>query len=219
MELLLFLFLLVGYLAISGHNKAVSINNDNYVAHQVSKGKRWEGRVIDRHMSDEIEELIMKAAETWYGPLEYESNDPLPTELSRVYSEVSQAYQEMGWDMPNPYEYLMLLKQRASGERARAMDIMLANRGVLSEGTAYYGIDVKYNGATTAIRRRKRCIHDKKFAYWIVDKVKEFGIDDPVYFIPEYGSNKPIPIGSEPDESYGTYKWLPMIWDHEFKKS
>lgn len=213
MEILLFLFLLVGYLMIRGRDKAADIKIKDYTDQQSSRAELWEKRITDQRMLEELQELIMQAAEEEYGPTEYSRGDPVPEKLDRVYSEVSQAYREMGWDVPDPGWYRIFLRGNREGTRDRALDIMMANRGKLTTGWFF----VQRNNEPTAIRRRNRCIHDKQFVLWIVNKMREFGIDDPVYFSFDTGNRRPIPLGSEPDEAYGEYRWRPTIWDHEFE--
>ena len=189
--------------------KRVETSHKQMMNTYFSNKSKFEEKVTDRELEADLEDFI-------YNTSNYDE----------VWAEVSKAFDEMHWKSddekficicPEAVEAAFgkntyTKKQReqiAANYRKEALRIMMANRGKLIYNDIHCGFHSSGQGAPTVRLGEKWNTESANFALWINSKLKEHGIDEPVYICT--GNNEYWIINEETKTFPGEYIWLPEI--------
>lgn len=224
MDIFILIACVVGFLLILRKDKATAAEADASYRRSAESIDRFIARTSDDDVFWQIQDLLDGRADAESGMWE------------KIYAEVMAAYDEMGWEHPKNI-FRILNKSDVEDFIIRCYNpdygedivrrILLANRGLLYEWDVRSGIlfdpnqyrqkkwqHSQYPQVEQGSRRdwyNRQIASDKKLGHYIVRKLREHGIDEPVYFVPErFDPKSSIPhntriyrFGSEPSGIVG----------------
>lgn len=233
MDLIILVVLLAGYFIIRSSGKIGHASYDAAIERNRLSESQFAASVYDDDVYWKIQDM-----------LDGGTNAKSP-EWKEAFEEIAAAYREMGWPLKNgtswPDEQWFWFIGRCEPCKSDiTRRILLANRGILSEWDAKQGIVFdprKYctkNGNETpfpkvpALSRRdwyvRQLRSDKQLGHYIVKKLREHGIQDEAFFVPNcYGvswksdKHSVYRFGSEPEDVPGRLVFYPVLSDYQRK--
>lgn len=230
MEILLAIAILTGYLILHGHDRSASRRFAAAAAEDAASMESWLPCVYNEDAFWEVRQMLNEQ-------IDGRGRKEHPEIWPAVYQEVMAAYREMGWAeirgkyTPDASEFWFTCLDGLYFDRI-LQAILLANRGMLGEMDARYGIrfdaapktqaghNSPFQRVTNTRERNWYAIqmkHDKMLGHYIVKKLREHGITDDVYFIPERlnlwapETVKVYSFGTEPDTIPGRLVFYPAL--------
>jgi hypothetical protein len=212
-DLIILVILIAGFLIFRSSDRAKSNAYDRNRSSWQSQHDAWISRVVDQELTDRLEEEIYAAKEEYdcniWHP-HYTPNAAIPDSVRRIMDEVNAARREMHLQEIQESDYLDYLSNKTL--RDHLLDILLANRGKLRSTPADFGFTVKNCSGPTRERRREHLENERQLIRYIDRKLKEHGIDEPLYFVGTIGiDKKTVPFGSEDPNEAGTYVWASSL--------
>lgn len=222
MDIFILFICVVGFLIIYGKDKIGAANYDRKEAQVKQSRYRFVSRVYNEDRFWSIRDFLM----LHIGRPGYE-------EKSReIYREVADAYREMEWGDLDYYGFLGFLDRELY--RVHIVEtILLANRGMMSDWDAGSGIhfdprskwaEKNVDSPFPRVQRgsdrdqfERQLRHDKALGHFVVKKLREHGVDEGAYFVPDisirdyYHLDSVYRFGSEPDKARGTLFFYPSL--------